>query len=338
MSKKLKYGLLLLSVCTLFRFACMGQQVSVSAHLDSSNIRIGEQVHLHIIAAYDAQKGLIKIEWPAISDSLISKVKVISKSKIDTVITDSAHPTRQEQRQDILITSFDSGYYAIPPFTFVINGDTANPQQTEPVMLQVHTVAVDTTKGIKDIKAPYSAPWSIIEILPWIGLGAGALLVIGLIIYFVVRKMRNREIAPIAVYVPPVDPHIKALNALEELRLKKLWQEGKIKEYHSTISDILRIYIEDRYRINAPEMITSEIVQAMRRIDIEAGLKTKLQQILVLSDLVKFAKEQPLPHENENSLTFSIDFIKGTIPAPQPTQNLPPTEPTTQQTISPVQP
>jgi hypothetical protein len=323
MRKKIKYGLALVSLCALFRVACMGQQVMVSAHLDSSNIRIGEQVHLHIIAAYDAQKGLIKIQWPAINDSLISKVKVVSKSKIDTIITDSTHPSRQEQRQDILITSFDSGYYAIPPFTFIVNGDTANPQQTEPVMLQVHTVSVDTTKGIKDIKAPYTAPWSIYEILPWIGIGAAALLVIVLIIYFVVKQMKKKKPEPI-VYIPPVDPHVKALNALEELKLKKLWQEGKIKEYHSTLTDILRIYIDDRFRINAPEMITSEIVQAMRRIDISAELKMKLQQTLILSDLVKFAKEQPLPHENENSLTNAIEFVKGTIPEAQPVQNLPP--------------
>ncbi len=52
----------------------------------------------------------------------------------------------------------------------------------------------------------------------------------------------------------------------------------------------------------------------MRRIDTSAELKTKLQQTLTLSDLVKFAKEQPLPHENENSLTYAIEFVKGTIP------------------------
>src|ERR1700677_4073918 len=106
MKKNLKYGLALISLCALFRVACMGQQqVMVSAHLDSSNIRIGAQDQLHIIAAYDAQKGLIKIQWPAINDSLVSKVRVVSKSRIDTIITDSAHPSHKEQRQDILITS-----------------------------------------------------------------------------------------------------------------------------------------------------------------------------------------------------------------------------------------
>ncbi|HXB11283.1 MAG TPA: hypothetical protein VNZ45_04810, partial [Bacteroidia bacterium] len=72
---------------------------------------------------------------------------------------------------------------------------------------------------------------------------------------------------------------------------------------------------------------------------ISAELKTKLQQTLTLSDLVKFAKEQPLPHENENSLTYAIEFVKGTIPEAQPVQNLPPTpNPNIPQPASPAQP
>ena len=88
-------------------------------------------------------------------------MEVISKSKINTIIPDSSHPNIQQQIQDITISSFDSGYYAIPPFQFVINGDTANPQLTEAMMLQVNTVPVDTTKAFKDIKAPIQASFTM---------------------------------------------------------------------------------------------------------------------------------------------------------------------------------
>jgi hypothetical protein len=37
-----------------------------------------------------------------------------------------------------------------------------------------------------------------------------------------------------------------------------------------------------------------------------------LKQILVLSDLVKFAKEKPLPVENEQTLEQAISFVKNT--------------------------
>jgi hypothetical protein len=297
--------------------------VHISAHIDSSNIRIGEQVRLHLVATYNGQKGLVKIQWPTIGDTLISKIRVVSKSKIDTLLPDSNHPTMLQQRQDILITSFDSGYYAIPPFNFVINGDTSNVQQTEPVLLQVHTIAVDTTKGIRDIKGPVTAPFSWIELLPWIGIIFGALLVLSLIAYFL-STFFNTKPKPVVIKAPPVDPHVKALQALEELAAKKLWQEGKIKEYHSTISDVLRMYISERFGIDAPEMITSDIVYAMRIADVDETLKNKLRQTLVLADLVKFAKEQPIAAENEMSLANAFDFVKGSIPVkkePEPAQH-----------------
>ena len=37
-----------------------------------------------------------------------------------------------------------------------------------------------------------------------------------------------------------------------------------------------------------------------------------LNQLLVLSDLVKFAKEQPLANENEMSLINAIEFVQNT--------------------------
>jgi hypothetical protein len=93
-----------------------------------------------------------------------------------------------------------------------------------------------------------------------------------------------------------------------------MWQEGKIKDYHSGISDILRVYIEERYSINAPEMTTDEIMYAMRRTVVPENLKEKLRQILVLADLVKFAKENPVPHEHETSINYAIDFVKDSAP------------------------
>jgi len=330
MRKGIKYLISFAAICALLHFACSGQNVQVSAHLDSNSIRIGEQVQLHLIATYNGPKGSVKIQWPAIKDSLISKVKVVSKSQVENVKTDSLHPSLNEQKQDLIITSFDSGYYAIPPFTFIVNGDTSHPQETEPIMLYVRTVAVDTTKSIKDIKAPLTASYSWLEALPWIGLGLLAIIVIVLIIYFVNRSLKSKKSEPIVIKVPPVDPHVKALRALEDLAAKKLWQEGKIKEYHTGITDILRTYLDDRFNINAQEMITDEIVYAMRRVDIDNEVKSKLKQVLVLADLVKFAKEQPLPAEHEASYTTAVDFIKSTIRHVEPALAQPEVQPQNQ--------
>jgi hypothetical protein len=299
----------------MFASHAPAQNVQVAAHLDSATILIGQQVRLHLNAFCNLHNGLVKITWPEIGDSLAAKIRVVSKSKIDTIVGDSSHPEQQLLKEDILLTCFDSGYYAIPPFRFVVNGDTAKPLATEPIMLTVHTVAVDTTKGIKDIKGPLSAPWTILEILPWLGIGAAILAAIIAIVYYLRRRMKNKKPEPVIIKAPPVAPHIKALKTLEDLAGLKLWQEGKIKEYHSIISDTLRLYIGERYGIGAPEMITSEIMHAMRRTSVvNTPGYMQLQQILILADLVKFAKEKPLPAEHEKSLADAIDFVKQTAP------------------------
>ena len=115
-----------------------------------------------------------------------------------------------------------------------------------------------------------------------------------------------------------IPPHTKALEELEKLALKKLWQEGKIKEYYTGITDILREYIYGRYGIGAAEMTSDEIMQALKRKDINEAMKGKLMEIMVLADLVKFAKENPLPEDHEFCFNASIDFIKETTPVNEP--------------------
>jgi len=299
--------LLILSGITLH-----AQQVQVTARIDSTSILIGSQTNLRLTVAFDVKNGVPKITWPQIADSLAPKVEVISKSKITTITPDSSHPNVQQQIQDITISSFDSGYYAIPPFKFVINGDTNNAQQTEAMMLQVNTVHVDTTKAFKDIKAPLQAQFHLLDYWEYLVFGALALLVIIGIVYYIVRNSQKNKTVIIEEPKVIIPPHIKALDALEKLGLQKLWQEGKIKDYYTGITDILRVYLEERYGITALEMTTDEIMIALKRKEISEVMKQKLREILVLSDLVKFAKENPLPADHEFCFNSSIDLINET--------------------------
>lgn len=295
-------------LCTLH-----AQQVQVSARIDSSSMLIGNQTRIRLTAAYDLKNGQPNIVWPRIGDSLIAKIDVISKSKVVTIVADSSHPNIRQQVMDIIISGYDSGYYAIPPFSFVINGDTANPKLTEAMMLQILTVHVDTTKAFKDIKGPIQAKFSILDYLPYILYGLLGLILLAGLIWLIVYSAKKK--APVTVVEKPkiiIPPHIKALQDLEQLALRKLWQEGKIKEYYTGITDILREYLLGRYGITAAEMTSDEIMQAIRRKDITDPMKKKLREILVLADLVKFAKENPLPEDHEFCFNASIDFVNDT--------------------------
>ncbi len=293
--------------------ATFSQDFKVSAKLDTAAMLIGDQVKLNLHFSFPSNA---MIRWPILPDTILGKIQVLSRSTIDT--TFSADKKNITLGQRILLTSFDSGFYTIPPIRFFYRkaGDTAVLyQQTDMLLLNVHTIRVDTTKAFKPIKGPVHIPISFREMLPWI-LGGLLLIVLVFFLFYFFRKRSKSE--PVFTLKPRVVllPHEAALAELEKLRVQKLWQEGRTKEYHTILTDILRTYIEARFKRNAMESTTSEIIDELTGLpEIPRESLEKLRQILVLADLVKFAKSQPLPAEHESSLVSGVAFVRETIPA-----------------------
>lgn len=301
---------LLFALCQLSFFS-YAQDIKVSAKIDSNSIRIGEQTQIHLSVHYRSDKGNIKIEWPTLKDTVVGKVEIFKTSKIDTTIPDKNEPLNFVQNEHVTITSFDSGFYAIPPFKFIVNGDTAHPYETEAMLFQVNNVQVDTTQAIKDIKPPLYEPFSWRELIPYMEIALGVIAAILAIVY-IVKKLTQAKPKVIEEPKSKIPPHVLALEELEKLKQEKLWQEGKIKQFHSRVTDIIRFYIEGRFKIPAMEQTSDEIMSNFRSVVIDAESKNKLRQIFLIADLVKFAKEQPLPNENESSLTNAFNFVNGT--------------------------
>lgn len=288
-------------------------QVEVHAVLDSSKIRIGEQVRLDLYLKYDASLNKnINIQWPQIGDTLKEKVEVLGVTKIDTTIPNKAKPNIVQQHIKLLITSFDSGYYAIPPFEFIINNDTTKPQLTEALLLEVYSVPTDTSAAkVKDIKAPFDEPFDWKWYLPYVYIALAVLVAI-LILWYVLIKIKNRKPEEVAPPKPKVPAHITALAALEKIKEQAIWKENKTKEYYSEITDTIRLYIEERFKIQALELTSDEIIHVFKSQVIDTDSKSKLYQMLTLSDFVKFAKQIPIEAEHTITLNNAFDFVNGT--------------------------
>ena len=310
---KLKLKHIFLLACVLICTSLQSQEIRVNAVLDSSKIRIGEQVKLDVYVTYDAnaQKNL-RVDWPSFEDTITGKVEIVSRTAIDSTIPDKNNPSIIQQHQQYIVTAFDSGYFAIPPFKFFVNGDTVNPILTEALFLEVNTVPTDTTdKTIKDIKAPFSEPFDWKWYLPMVYWSGAAILLVALIV-FLILKLTKKKPEVIVERKPDVPPHILALEQLELVKEQAIWKDGKTKEYYSAISDSVRLYIEGRFGIQALELTTDEIVRAFKSQVVDAASKEKLQQMLVLSDYVKFAKQIPIEQEHALALQNAFDFVNGT--------------------------
>lgn len=297
-----------------------GQAPEVSARLDTSTIRIGEQAHLDLQVTYRVDQGHSpRITWPAIADSVGTKVDLVADGGIDTVLL---HPDQDPylfaQRRMLTITSWDSGYWAIPPFRFVLDGDTA---ETGPLLLTVHTVEVDTTKAFRDIKEIYEVPFSwrfwLKRNWPYIAGGVAALAAI-LLLVREVRRRRRRGPVPKDVPEPTLPLAVRTMDALDVLEKKKLWQQGQIKAYHVELTTILREYIEERCSVPALESTTDELMQRLALGALSSAHREMLVSVLRMADLAKFAKLHPTPTENEAAMATARRFVQETTPIQAP--------------------
>lgn len=281
----------------------IAQLPSVTLRSDTNTVRIGDQFHLFLEATQ--AKGTT-LNFPAVPDTF-SMLEVLNRSTVDTL--PSAHSDSVVRRQAFLVTSFDSGYHVILPFAFTLSKgvNAFDSLFTEPLLITVHSVPVDTTLHIREIKSQATVPYTWRDFLPWI-LGAVAL---ALIIILVRKYLRKRKLK-VAPEKPPIirPAHEIALEALKELQASQLWQSGNHKGYHSALSDILRTFIENRWRVMAMEMTTDEILNNSLIRQLESLPVGRLKKVLELADRVKFAKWVPLAHENEESIRLAFEIVE----------------------------
>ncbi|MCW8848411.1 MAG: hypothetical protein OQJ81_00425 [Melioribacteraceae bacterium] len=286
----------------LFSLPLAAQNISVTAGTDTSDYLVGDYIQFSIRAEYDDG---IRISPPSLADKL-GKLEVIK------VLPVSFEGEGNIQQFNYIIAGYDSSRIVIPPIpiTYFVNNNS-EPQTTETneVVVFIHTLEVIPSADIKDIKEPIRIPF---DWLFW-GIILLVLLIIAIVAYFLYKKFKKPiEEIKFVKKAPPVPLHIIALRALEKLDEKKLWQQGKIKDYHSEITEIIRRYFEDRYNFNSLEMTTAQSMQVLNRVMDNQKLIDTTQKFLENADMVKFAKFVPLPSVNEEMMIQAYDIVKKT--------------------------
>ncbi len=297
----LTYMSLVLALCS------MAQERSLSISTDRELFMIGEKAVLEVVLRSHASDT---VAFPVIGDTIISELEVLERSKLDTNY-EGDDLSQRVFTQRITFTSFDTGYFPITPRIATINGKEV---LSNPLLVSIATVEVDTSKGIYDIKGVAEAPFSLkewlIENQQYFYIGIPLLILIVLLSLWLARRKPEEVVEPV---VPPVIAHVRALERLDQLKQQELWQKGEIKHYYSELTEILREYIEYRFLVPALEQTTDEIHASLRRNpDIGSPSLSQLKQLLFLADLVKFAKEKPESRENEMNLQMAYDFVQET--------------------------
>lgn len=287
--------------------------VVVSAQVDSTTLFIGDQTTLHLSATVSEGE---QVALPLIDRQVTDGIEVVDRTKIDTIREKDG---RISYKQDLTLTSFKDSLFYVEPLNFVVGGDTIKSNSFSINVVQPFDLAaMDSTEAITDIKPVMRAKvwwWGIIR---WIllalllaGLAAGA--------YFLhrwwLRHMAAKEEKIDPELLRPCDE--VALEKLDKIKEEKAWQTGEHKRYFSELTYVIREYIGRRYDVRSTEKTSDDTLAAMKPILTEQDQKElyqKLEKMLRLADLVKFAKWQPTPDENELSLMAAYTFVKETKP------------------------
>jgi hypothetical protein len=306
--------ILIIFIGSLCGYMVAAQEAKVSAKLDSNTINIGDQIKLSFEVSGVEN---VRVIWPSIPDTL-GKIEIVSRSKLDTILQGKHDIVLT---QSFIVTSFDTGVHVIPAFKFLYKstGDSGV-FSNDALSLQVKGIPVDTTKEIKDIKPPIEVPFSWKEFLKdniFYILGGILAIWAAVMAYYWWSRSKGRAVEYKAV--PSRPAHEIALEKLSELEKEKLWQRGSYKEYHSRLSEIIRVYIEQRFRINALELTSEETLTSLRQMSVESI--EPLRQLMTLADLVKFAKKVPQLSENEASIKNAYQFVETTTSRHEPLKN-----------------
>lgn len=285
------------------------QLISVKSQLSSDSMMIGDQLvySLRVEAADHVDYVL-----PVLRDTLSRNLEILFAVSSDTLVSEGKRVVEHRY----VITGFEPGMQLVPAQEVIYSaGDLRDTARSMPLIIQVFDPVVDTTQQIKPIKGPMNTPLTFKELVPWIGIGLGGLVLIAALI-LLIRRYRKGKGGPVGLPVKPLEPaHVIAFRELDKLKEEKIWEKGKVKLYYTRLTEITRRYIERQYGIPAMEQTSEEIMYDFRRSNRDDGLLDEmLKELLELADLVKFAKEDPLPIDNQTNLNNAYIFVQKTYP------------------------
>ena len=182
----------------------------------------------------------------------------------------------------------------------------------KPFALKASIVLVPFEEGhyaLPDVPVIRDYPVTFKELLPWIGGGLLAAALIALAVWLIIRASKRKAEA-----LKPKDPaYIVALRELDKYRSDKYWAPDKQKAFYSGITDALKFYMDERFGVDAPEMTTAELFDALKSDkDITPEMYSSLKELFERADFVKFAKHIASEQENAAALPLAVRFVTTT--------------------------
>lgn len=291
-------------------FSLVAQAQKVVAVVDSTQIKIGEEIKLSILVEADSTASVV---FPQEANVFLP-LELLEAYEVDTLKKDAKYNLTRKYG----LTQFDSGKYYIPKQKILIN---EKPYYTDSIRIAVADVAVDTLKQkMYEIKDLVSVEKGNSNWWKWFLGILGILALFGLYFYYFVFELKAKKKKKKKKEIPPFD---KALLQLNELDNSTLLLKSEYKDYYSELTNIVRQYIEEEVRIDALESTTGELIRKIEAqkkagyLDLKDETIKSLKNVLQTADLVKFAKSKPddtVIKADRNLVEYIVVETKEAIP------------------------
>ena len=278
--------------------------VSVSAGVDKARATIGDKINYKITVDFPEN---VEVFFPETKDKVGGlAVKDFAVSDIER---DNGRITRE---LSYVLETYKASSYIIPAFDIKYKEklkSEAEVAKTPEIFIEVVTMLDADASDVRGIKPPVSLDKRYFKLYIIIAIIFGVLLLAAVVLHYIYhRKQIETESIP-----EPLSAHQIAYNDLESLKAMNLISKGQIKEYYYRLSDIVRHYIENRFKLMAPERTTEEFLAEMTVTDRLTGVHKELVgNFLEHCDMVKFAAYGPDSREIENSFNSAKKLVDET--------------------------
>lgn len=271
------------------------------------SILVADQVEYGF--ALDSVQASTVFHLPDIEGASNDTLTVVRGWQLDTTGVSQRNKT-YSLKGSIILAPFEEGTYMLPDLRILrAVGARVDTLLFEVVKMEVKTMPVDTATFVPhDIKAQIRYPLTFKEILPWIGGGA---LVAGLVAAMIWWLRSRRKAREEEKRREPA--HITALRNLDRYRGNKFWAPDKQKAFYSGVTDTLKTYMEARFGVDAPEMTTAELFDALKsEKDITPEVYGETKELFEIADFVKFAKHSAPDDYNAKVVPVAVHFVTDT--------------------------
>ena len=282
----------------------------VSSYVDTTSIRIGEQITYKINVKTDS---LEDIDFPKAKD--FAPFELINEFKVDTNYLNKKFIISKK----FALTYFDSGAYYIPSQKLTLLNKEV---KLDSFKITINPVKIDTTKqGLYDIK-PIMKSKTQIDFI-FLGYILIFIAVICAVLYF--KKQIFSFFSIQKLKVEYLTPYEKAVIELTKIKKLNYLSDVDIKTYYSDLTFVLRNFIEEKIIKNALESTTKELIQKLsllktsKKLNFSNSTLKNIEDVFSRADLVKFAKYEPDAQSASidlETLSKELENIKLILPEP----------------------